>query len=156
INQHIRPVSPSPRFPSPICFAYLARQHLYKLKACQYNLPMTSKAPPLLKLEFDTVDFQQHLYQHYRDFHQHTPVFMTAEGIVYVTRYDDCVQVLGNREFLRCPPDGGSNPFDDRLRAPSPLEVMIRNWMIFMDPPRHDIVRKAFMKGFTSRAIKDI
>src|SRR5690606_34519070 len=36
------------------------------------------------------------------------------------------------------------------------LEVMIRNWMIFMDPPRHDIVRKAFMKGFTSRAIKDI
>lgn len=110
-------------------------------------------APHDLSPDFSAQEFQDNLYTYYRHFLQEKPVFRSEEGVVYLTRYGDCVELLGNKAFGRVAPDGGCNPFDQAQREPNPLETMIGHWMIFMDPPRHDVVRKAFTSTFTSRSV---
>lgn len=110
-------------------------------------------SPHDLSPDFASHEFQNNLYQHYRHYLQEKPVFRSDEGILYLTRYDDCVELLSNKKFGRTPPAGGCNPFAATRREPTPLEDMINHWMVFMDPPRHDIVRKTFASAFTTRSI---
>ena len=105
---------------------------------------------------FAATAFQDDLYRHYRDFLLHTPVFRSDEGVVYLARYGDCVELLGNPVFRRSAPAGGCSPFSTSQRAPSPLETMINQWMVFMDPPRHDVVRKAFTQPFTAQSVRQL
>ena len=104
--------------------------------------------------EFSSDSFQDNLYLHYQQYLQASPVFHSDEGVVYLTRYNDCIELLSNNKFRRNPPVGGCNPFSETQRAQTPLEAMISHWMIFMDPPRHDIVRKSFMQPFSAKSIK--
>lgn len=114
------------------------------------------RIPHDLSPDFASLEFQDNLYRHYRHYLQETPVFRSNEGIVYLTRYNDCVELLSNKKFCRTAPVGGCNPFDTARREPTPLEDMINHWMVFMDPPRHDVVRKAFSSAFTTRSIAQI
>ena len=109
--------------------------------------------PPLRSPQFSSADYQAALYQHYSDYLRDTPVFCSAEGGVYVTRHADCLQLLNSPPCRRTPPGAGQGPFSSADQAPSALEKMIRHWMVFMDPPRHDVVRKAFATAFTTKAV---
>jgi cytochrome P450 len=109
--------------------------------------------PPYdLSPAFSAPSFQENLYAHYRDFLTETPVFRTPDGVVYVTRHADCASLLGDDQFKRNAPGGGC-PFGPRKPNPLPLEAMIEKWVIFMDPPRHGVVRKAFSEPFTAKNI---
>ena len=114
------------------------------------------QAPPTLTPEFDSDDFQRDLYRHYRTFHQEIPVFRSDEGVVYVTRHSHCVDMMSHSAFRRQPPGGGSGPFSNVQREPSPLEYMISHWLVYMDPPRHDEVRKVFGHAFNVRAVDQL
>jgi pimeloyl-[acyl-carrier protein] synthase len=113
------------------------------------------RSPHDLTPDFSSEAFQRNPYQHYSKYLSETPVFRSDEGVVYLTRYNDCVELLSHDSFRRSPPAGGCNPFSDAQRAQTPFEIMISNWMWFMDPPRHDVVRKAFMPPFTSKAVHE-
>lgn len=110
------------------------------------------RAPHELSPPFSTTGFQEDLYTHYRRFHRETPVFRTPDGVVYVTHHADCSLLLGDPQFRRNAPGGGC-PFGPRKADPLPLETMIEQWVIFMDPPRHGVVRKAFSAPFTPKNI---
>ncbi len=120
----------------------------------QYNLPTMKMNPHELTPDFNSAAFQHELYTHYGNYLREAPVFRSDEGVVYLARHADCVALLSNDSFRRTPPSGGCSPFSEEKREPSPLEIMISHWMIFMDPPRHGIVRKAFMPLFTAKSVK--
>lgn len=111
-------------------------------------------APPQIVTDFASDDFLDRPYEYYAAYHRDTPVFQNQEGVVYLSRYDDCVKLLTGKQFQRTPPDGGASPFASEIRQPSPMETMISNWMIFMDPPRHERVRQAFSQPFTLQSLK--
>lgn len=113
------------------------------------------RAPHELSPPFSTTGFQEDLYAHYRRFHRETPVFRTPEGVVYLTRHADCSYLLGDAQFRRNAPGGGC-PFGPRKADPLPLETMIEQWVVFMDPPRHGVVRKAFSVPFSPKNIARI
>ena len=112
--------------------------------------------PHDLTPDFASQQFQHDLYQHYGSYLKSSPVFRSDEGVVYLTRHADCVELLGNDSFRRTPPAGGCNPFSETKREQSPLEVMIGHWMVYMDPPRHDVVRKAFTPFFTAKPLRQL
>lgn len=112
----------------------------------------TPRPPHEINPSFSTTGFQENLAEHYRSFLLETPVFRTPDGVTYVTRHADCSSLLGNEQFKRNAPGGGC-PFGPRKAKPLPLESMIESWVIFMDPPRHGIVRKAFATAFTPKNI---
>jgi pimeloyl-[acyl-carrier protein] synthase len=116
---------------------------------------MQSMRPHPRTPEFSADAYQARLYENYRDFLENSPVFVSDEGVVYLSRYKDCVSLLGSPGFFRMPPRG-SGPFPGSEHSPTLLETMIGHWMVFMDPPRHDLVRKAFMAAFTARAVTDL
>jgi cytochrome P450 len=109
--------------------------------------------PPLRSPQFSSHDYQAALYQHYSDYLRDTPVFCSLEGCVYVTRHADCLQLLNSPPCRRTAPGSDKSPFTTNDTPSSALEKMISHWMVFMDPPRHDVVRKAFATAFTTKAV---
>jgi pimeloyl-[acyl-carrier protein] synthase len=95
------------------------------------------------------------LYEHYRDLQRDSPVFRNKDGVVYLTRYEDCLRLLSDPAFRRTAPDSAM-PFSGAEQRPGVLERMIGDWMVFMDPPDHGRVRKAFAAAFSARAVKSL
>jgi pimeloyl-[acyl-carrier protein] synthase len=114
---------------------------------------------PFLPPLFDSVDTLNTrslgLYEYYRDLQRDTPVFRSAEGVVYLSRHEDCLRLLSDPLFSRTAPDSAL-PFSGGEQVPGVLESMISGWMVFMDPPDHERVRKAFAAPFRSRAVKSL
>jgi pimeloyl-[acyl-carrier protein] synthase len=108
---------------------------------------------PTLNPRFDTDEFQNNIHDHYRDLIKNTPVFRNDEGVVYVTRYEDCFKLLGGKQFKRNTPQGiGLVSKPDR--ETSLMEQTVSRWMLLMDQPRHDVVRKAFTLPFMPKAVE--
>ncbi|BCM24265.1 cytochrome P450 [Methyloradius palustris] len=112
--------------------------------------------PHQLTPHFHSQAFQENLYTNYRQYLEFTPVFRSAENVIYLTRYEDCIKLLSSENFKRIAPSGGSNPLNQLSNEQTPLEMMITSWMLFMDPPRHDLVRKAFSPPFLVGALKQL
>jgi hypothetical protein len=115
---------------------------------------VTARAPHELEPDFEPGRFHAQIYDRYRAWLGGTPVFRSSEGVVYLTRHADCSTLLGDDRFRRNSAAAGAElPFSDGGR-PSPLGVMISNWMLFMDPPRHEAVRAVFARAFTAKALR--
>lgn len=110
------------------------------------------RALPPHSPRFSSHEYQAMLYEYYKSYLHDTPVFCSEDGSVYVTRYADCLQLLNSPSCKREAPNGGG-PFNPSATPSSALEKMIRHWMVFMDPPRHDLVRKAFASAFLAKPI---
>jgi len=106
--------------------------------------------------DFSSDSFQQDIYSIYRHMLESLPVFSNDEGIVYLTRHAHVSRLISDKSFKRRPLEQGCSPFTSDQREPTPTEEMINHWMLFMDPPRHDIVRKAFMAMFTANNIRSL
>ncbi|MES2013671.1 MAG: cytochrome P450 [Pseudomonadota bacterium] len=109
---------------------------------------------PLHRLSplFSSHEYQAMLYEYYKSYQHDTPVICNEDGSVYVTHYADCLHLLNSPSCKREAPNGGG-PFSKLATPTSALEKMIRHWMVFMDPPRHDLVRKAFASAFLAKPI---
>lgn len=110
--------------------------------------------PVTLPSQFSSDTYHDQLYGLFRGFLANNPVFRNDEGNTYLCRYSDCSHLLSAPEFVRQPAEG-SGIFTGSA-TPSRLEAMIGHWMIFMDPPRHDRVRSAFMTAFNARALRTL
>jgi len=108
---------------------------------------------PIFNPKFDTDEFQNNLQRHYREIIKNNPVFMNNEGVVFVTRFEDCFKLLGGKQFKRNAPQGiGLVSKPDR--ETSLMEQSVSRWMLLMDQPRHDVVRKAFTLPFMPKAVE--
>ena len=106
---------------------------------------------PAVLTDFTAGDYHARLYEHYAAWQRDTPVFRNQDGVVYLTRHADCALMFGDRRFARQADDGRANPLDNKPQAAGALHAMIANWVMFMDPPRHDIVRRAFGLALSAR-----
>lgn len=113
------------------------------------------RIPHAFTPDFASDAFQADLYTHYRRYLDEMPVFQSEEGVVYLTRYADCAVLFDDSRFCRTAPDDGS-AFGNAGREQSTFGKMIADWMLFMDPPRHNVVRKAFMPFFSTRALAQL
>lgn len=115
---------------------------------------MTQSLPsaiPAIVTDFTADDYQARLYDRYAEWQRDTPVFRNQEGIVYLTRHEDCALLMTDGRFGRRPDDGSQNPLVTTPQETGALHSTIENWMIFMDPPRHPIVRRAFSETLSMR-----
>lgn len=101
-----------------------------------------------IDLDFDAPDYQSILYTEFEPLLKNHPVFTTEKGGCYLVGYDDCARLLSDRTFTR-KPESLSNPFFLTERELRPFERMISHWMVFMDSPDHERVRKSFAPFFT-------
>jgi len=89
-------------------------------------------------------------YPTYARLRREDPVHRNADGSVLVTRYDDVAWVLRHPAMTsdksrELPPVYGQTPL---------LEHYL-HLMVFMDPPRHTLIRKRLAHAFTPRALKN-
>jgi cytochrome P450 StaP len=106
---------------------------------------------PAVLTDFTAEDYHARLYEHYAAWHRDTPVFRNQAGVVYLTRHADCALMFGDQRFARRADDGRANPLDNQRQEAGALHAMIANWVMFMDPPRHAIVRRAFGLALSAR-----
>ena len=108
-------------------------------------------AVPAIVTDFTAEDYQERLYDRYAEWQRHTPVFRNQDGVVYLTRHADCALLMSDGRFGRSAGDGSANPLVPTPQAAGALHSTIANWMLFMDPPRHQIVRRAFTQALSTR-----
>jgi cytochrome P450 len=106
---------------------------------------------PTVVTDFASDDYQDRLYEHYDHWQRDTPVFRNQHGIVYLTRYEDCAVALSDARFGRQAEDGAGNPIVNTPQEAGALHATIANWMLFMDPPRHPGIRRAFGQVLSAR-----
>jgi cytochrome P450 len=109
--------------------------------------------PPQIATDFGSAQFLADPDARYAAWQREMPVFRNQEGVAYLTRHADCTALLSGAEFRRQPPQGAHH-FLPSARARSPLEEMIDHWMLFLDPPRHDVVRQGFAPLFAAGAVE--
>ena len=106
---------------------------------------------PAMVTDFTAEDYQERLYERYAEWQRATPVFRNQDGVVYLTRHEDCARLLSDGRFGRQADDGSANPLVTAPQEAGALHSTIANWMLFMDAPRHPIVRRAFSQALSSR-----
>lgn len=101
---------------------------------------------------FDPVDpaVLRDPYPYYAWLLRHDPVHRGANGIWYVTRYDDVRTVLGEARFGRA----GIRDFWATLVGPGPLSEVLRHTIFFQDDPDHERLRSLIVPAFTPRLIR--
>lgn len=107
---------------------------------------------PAIVTDFTAEDYQERLYDQYAEWQRDTPVFRNQDGVVYLARYEDCALLLSDERFGRCAGDGSANPIVTTPQEAGAMHSTMANWMLFMDPPRHPIVRRAFSQVLSTRA----
>jgi pimeloyl-[acyl-carrier protein] synthase len=104
---------------------------------------------PEVTFDFSATAFIEDPYRRYAEVQRDSPVFRTADGSVYLARHADCAALLAEPRFRRRSAPDAQHPFAAR----TPLEAMLSQWMLFMDPPRHDAVRAAFAPWFSAQSV---
>jgi cytochrome P450 len=108
-------------------------------------------AIPHVVTDFTAEDYPERLHEHYDEWRRHTPVFRNQDGVVYLTRHEDCALAISDPRFGRQAVDGAANPIVTAPQETGALHATIANWMLFMDPPRHPAVRRAFGQALSAR-----
>ncbi len=115
---------------------------------------MISSSPadvPAMVTDFTAEDYQERLYERYAEWQRAAPVFRNQDGVVYLTRYEDCARLLSDGRFCRQAEPGSANPLVTTPQEAGALLATMANWLLFMDPPRHQIVRRAFGQALSTR-----
>jgi len=99
-----------------------------------------------LSPDFNSKQYNDHLYDHLHHFHVESPVFINDEGMVYLARHKDCLQLLSDPQYVRQLP-GNKRPISN-------MERMLSSWMIYLDPPKHTQLRNIFTPAFLPKNIR--
>lgn len=81
------------------------------------------------------------------------PVHQDDQGIWYVTRHADVVQLNKDPRLGRDLRKWLGYPLVRPYLADTPLERCVEQWMFSLDPPDHTRLRKLVVKAFTPRAV---
>ncbi len=92
-------------------------------------------------------------YPTYHRLRREAPVYRRPQGIWYLTRFADVAQILTDPRFRRRPP-AGCSLFEPRPLKPNPVDRMVRQWMLFLDPPVHTWLRRVFDQALAPRSVK--
>ncbi len=92
-------------------------------------------------------------YPIYHRLRRESPVYRREVGIWYLTRFADVAQILTDPRFCRTPP-AGCSIFEPRQHQSNALERMMRQWMLFLDPPIHTSLRRVFDEALAPRSVK--
>ncbi|MEM0947529.1 MAG: cytochrome P450 [Pseudomonadota bacterium] len=80
-----------------------------------------------------------------------SPVHPNSDGSVYLTRYEDVVQVYRSRDMLSDKTEAFGTKFGE-----CPLKTHHTTSLIFNDPPYHTVVRKLISGAFTPRKLAEM
>jgi cytochrome P450 len=108
------------------------------------------RAPHDVVTDFRSSAWLDDPYADYAAWQRDTPVFRNQDGALYLTRHADCSALLGEARFRRRASAAATRPFE----ASTPLDAMLGQWMLFMDRPRHQVVRDAFAPLFAPHALE--
>lgn len=97
-------------------------------------------------------DVQRDPYPFYQWMLRHDPVHRGAQGIWYVSRYDDVRTVMGDPRFGRA----GIRDFWAEMVGPGPLSGILRRTIFFQDPPDHDRLRALIAPAFAPRIVRGL
>jgi cytochrome P450 len=81
------------------------------------------------------------------------PVFPSATGMTFLTRYDDCAEAVRNPGLLMAGPQIARQ--DPRFESSSYLRAMA-GMLIFTDPPAHTRLKRLISKAFTPRMVAGV
>lgn len=107
---------------------------------------------PILVVCFDPsdLDVQRDPYPYYRWLLRNDPVHRGANGIWFVSRYDDVRAVLGEDRLVR----EGIRDFWAHLVGAGPLSGILSRTLLFQDEPDHTRLRTLIMPAFAPRALR--
>jgi cytochrome P450 len=105
--------------------------------------------------DFTSKPNQLDLHHQFKNFHLNAPVFKNDEGVIYLARYEDCVNLLTHKKCLRSPLSTHQAPLRQASSSLTRFEIMLTNWMLLMDPPRHTEIKKTFAQFFVIDRIKE-
>lgn len=94
-------------------------------------------------------------YPHYDELRTHDPVHLTSFGFWLLTRYDDVVAAYEHPKLSRDPRLWEGYAFWRQGTTDGPLEKMMDNWLVLIDPPRHTPLRAIHESVFTRRRFDD-
>lgn len=108
---------------------------------------------PLINPDFDTSEYQRNIYAIYKSWQLNNPIFENNEGVIYLTKYQDCLTLLTSNDFVRQTEHG--SPFRKHGTL-TPLEKTIADWMVYQDAPKHGYLRHNVAQYFTPKNIQQL
>jgi cytochrome P450 len=118
--------------------------------------PVTSSFKPKLPLQVGSQQFIDNCYPAYDWLLEHAPVTkgkMSVLNAYFVTRYDDCMTVLKDKErFIRNRNRARGKPGNGGYPAPKSLKHLVSS-IVNTDEPDHRRLRDLVHKAFTPRAL---
>ncbi|CAN5759357.1 cytochrome P450 [soil metagenome] len=105
-----------------------------------------------MTLEFDprSPAFRRNPYPYYHMLRDAAPIFYWSTwGIFFLTRHDDCTELLRDNRLAHGNMGDPSAPQDA-------LAKMQSNWMLFKNPPDHTRLRSLVHKAFTPRMVEQL
>jgi cytochrome P450 len=88
-------------------------------------------------------------YPHYAQLRAENPIHFTSFGFWIVTRYDDVVAGYRDPRLSRDTRQWEHFLRWRRVEVDGPLETMMANWLVMIDPPRHTALRAIHEQVFT-------
>ena len=124
---------------------------------------MTLQQEPVALEAFDPFGYetQQCPHQFYARMREECPVFQhAATGMIFVTRYEDCLRILRDTTTFSSM-FGFGNPADLGSADQELAEAMEGGWpavptLLTNDPPGHDRMRRLVTKAFTPRQVNKL
>lgn len=106
-----------------------------------------------IKLDFYDPDFIADPYPTYQLIQEKEPVYQDDSGVIYLTKYQDVVALLTNKNTSRRPPHHFKTLTEEQLRE-NDMDAFLMNWLIFQDPPKHTQMRQFFAKAINPKFIR--
>jgi len=101
-------------------------------------------------------------YPAYRRLRELAPVHRSGTGTLFLTRYDDCNEVLRDHRFGNGDSDAGlglpsADPATDEFRRDQRRRMADRpQSLLFLDPPDHTRQRRLVSRAFTPRRVEQM
>ncbi|MGH3787675.1 MAG: cytochrome P450 [Pseudonocardiaceae bacterium] len=120
---------------------------------------MTRRALPLFDVSGWSAADLANPYPIYRRYREDDPVHLGATAPTggldtwYVFRYGDVAAVLASLHFGR---DTGGRTAAMVPDGYDTLRMIVENWLVFMDPPRHTRLRSVINKKFIPKVVADL
>ena len=109
----------------------------------------------ILDINFDSEIHQEKLYDLYARLHSSSSIFMDRQDIVYLIKHADSLKLLREEIFVSQLEKNGPL-FPPEGTCPTTVEEMIRQWMLYEDPPVHTRLRSSLGDTLAPKFINTI
>lgn len=106
-----------------------------------------------IRLNFADPQFIADPYPTYQLIQESEPVYCNDSQVFYLTKFQDVVSLLNNKNTSRRPPHH-LTPMDEGKLLENDMDAFLMNWLIFQDPPKHSQMRHFFAKAISPNFIR--